>query len=159
MSKLNDCPVMFALSNPTDHAECTAQEAYRYSKGKAIFAAGVQFDPVQIDGKTYQPSQANNFFIFPAVGLAIVATEAKRVPDEIFIEAACATADQLTSEQLEKGMLFPPQSDILNVSIKTAVNPLRRSSPSAWRASPSPTPSIILSAPCSTSLLTRTVNS
>ncbi len=121
MSKLNDRPVIFALSNPTDHAECTAQEAYQYSKGKAIFAAGVQFDPVQMDGKTYEPSQANNFYIFPAVGLAIVATEAKRVPDEIFIEAARATADQLTSEQLEKGMLFPPQGDILNVSIKTAV--------------------------------------
>ena len=121
MSRLNDCPVIFALSNPTDHAECTAQEAYQYSKGKAIFAAGVQFDPVQIDGKTYEPSQANNFYIFPAVGLAIVATEAKRVPDEIFIEAARATADQLTSEQLEKGMLFPPQSEILSVSIKTAV--------------------------------------
>ncbi len=121
MSKLNDRPVIFALSNPTDHAECTAQEAYQYSKGKAIFAAGVQFDPVQMDGKTYEPSQANNFYIFPAVGLAIVATEARRVPDEIFIEAARATADQLTSEQLEKGMLFPPQGDILNVSIKTAV--------------------------------------
>ena len=121
MSKLNDRPVIFALSNPTDHAECTAQEAYQHSKGKAIFAAGVQFDPVQMDGKTYEPSQANNFYIFPAVGLAIVATEANRVPDEIFIEAARATADQLTSEQLEKGMLFPPQSDILNVSIKTAV--------------------------------------
>ncbi len=121
MAKLNDRPVIFALSNPTDHAECTAQEAYQYSKGKAIFAAGVQFDPVQMEGKTYEPSQANNFYIFPAVGLAIVATEAKRVPDEIFIEAARATADQLTSEQLEKGMLFPPQSDILNVSIKTAV--------------------------------------
>ena len=61
MSKLNDRPVIFALSNPTDHAECTAQEAYQYSKGKAIFAAGVQFDPVQIDGKTYEPSQSNNF--------------------------------------------------------------------------------------------------
>ena len=121
MSKLNDRPVIFALSNPTDHAECTAQEAYQYSKGKAIFAAGVQFDPVQMDGKTYEPSQANNFYIFPAVGLAIVATEARRVPDEIFIEAARATADQLTSEQLEKGMLFPPQGDILNVSIRTAV--------------------------------------
>ena len=121
LSKLNDRPIIFALSNPTDHAECTAQEAYQYSKGKAIFAAGVQFDPVQMEGKTYEPSQANNFYIFPAVGLAIVATEAKRVPDEIFIEAARATADQLTSEQLEKGMLFPPQGDILNVSIKTAV--------------------------------------
>ena len=121
MTKLNDRPIIFALSNPTDHAECTAQEAYQHSKGKAIFAAGVQFDPVQMEGKIYEPSQANNFYIFPAVGLAIVATEAKHVPDEIFIEAARATADQVTSGQLEKGMLFPPQSDILNISIQTAV--------------------------------------
>ena len=68
-------------------------------------AAGVQFDPVQIEGKIYEPSQTNNFYIFPAVGLAIVATEAKRVPDEIFIEAARATADQLTSEQLGRHAL------------------------------------------------------
>ena len=82
---------------------------------------------MQIDGKTYEPSQANNFYIFPAVGLAIVATEAKRVPDEILIEAARATADQLTSVQLEKGMLFPPQGDILNVSIKTAISSAEKS--------------------------------
>ena len=113
MAKLNERPIIFALSNPTDHAECTAHEAYQYSDGKAIYAAGVQFDSVEIKGKTYEPSQANNFYIFPAVGLAIVATEAKHVPDEVFVEAARALADQVTSGQLEKGMLFPPQRDIL----------------------------------------------
>ncbi len=122
MTKLNDRPVIFALSNPTDHAECTAEEAYKFSTGKAIFAAGVQFDPVQIDGKTYEPSQANNFYIFPAVGMAIFATEARHVPDEIFIAAARATADQVTAEQLEKGMLFPPQANVQQVSIETAIS-------------------------------------
>ncbi len=121
MAKLNERPVIFALSNPTDHAECTAEEAYKFSNGKAIFAAGVQFDSVQIDGKTYEPSQANNFYIFPAVGMAIFATEARHVPDEIFIAAARATADQVTAEQLEKGMLFPPQANVQQVSIVTAV--------------------------------------
>ncbi len=120
MTKLNDRPIIFALSNPTDHAECTAEQAYQYSDGKAIYAAGVQFDPVQYKSKTYQPSQANNFYIFPAVGLAIVVTEAKRVPDEIFIEAARALADQLTPDQLDKGMLFPPQGNIEASSIDTA---------------------------------------
>ena len=86
-----------------------------------IYAAGVQFDPVTIDGKTYEPSQANNFYIFPAVGMAIVATEAEHVPDEIFIAAAKATADQVTDEQLAKGMLFPEQADVQKVSHVTAV--------------------------------------
>ena len=120
MTKLNKRPVIFALSNPTDHAECTAQEAYQYSEGKAIYAAGVQFDPVQIDGKTYQPSQANNFYIFPAVGLAIVATEAKHVPSAVFIEAARALADQVTPDQLEKGMIYPPQGGIQASCVDTA---------------------------------------
>jgi len=80
----------------------------------------VQFDPVQINGKMYEPSQANNFYIFPAIGLAIIVTEAKHVPNEIFIEAARALADQVTPGQLEKGMLFPPQGRIQASSIDTA---------------------------------------
>ncbi len=120
MTKLNKRPIIFALSNPTDHAECTAEDAYQFSDGKAIYAAGVQFDPVQINGKTYQPSQANNFYIFPAVGLAIVVTEAKHVPNEIFIEAARALADQVTTDQLDKGMLFPDQGSIQTSSVDTA---------------------------------------
>ena len=121
MTKLNERPVIFALSNPTDHAECTAEEAYKFSNEKAIYAAGVQFDPVEINDKTYEPSQANNFYIFPAVGMAIFATEARHVPDEIFIAAARATADQVTEEQLAKGMLFPPQANVQQISIQTAV--------------------------------------
>jgi malate dehydrogenase (oxaloacetate-decarboxylating)(NADP+) len=121
MASLNDRPIIFALSNPTSHAECTAAEAYEWSDGRAIYAAGVQFDPVEIGGKTYHPSQANNFYIFPAIGMAVYVTEATHVPDEIFIAAARATADQVTEEQLAKGMLFPPQSSIQIAAIRTAV--------------------------------------
>ncbi len=121
MSKHNDRPIIFALSNPTEKAECTAEQAYKFSKGKAVYAAGVQFDDVTIDGKTYEPAQANNFYIFPAVGMAVYATEAKRVPDEIFIAAARATADQVTPAELERGRLFPSQANIQAASVITAV--------------------------------------
>jgi len=87
MARINERPVILALSNPTEHAECTPEQAYTWSKGKAIYAAGVQFEPVHYDGQTFLPGQANNFYIFPAVGMAIFATEAKRVTDEMFIEA------------------------------------------------------------------------
>jgi malate dehydrogenase (oxaloacetate-decarboxylating)(NADP+) len=120
MARLNERPIVFALSNPTDHAECTAEEAYRWSNGKAVYAAGVQFPPVVLDGKTFTPSQANNFYVFPAVSLAVYATRAKRVTDEMFIEAARATADQVTDEQRERGMLFPPQSNVLDTEVRTA---------------------------------------
>ena len=107
MSRLNDRPIIFALSNPTEHAECTAEEAYQWSKGKALYAAGVQFPPVSYGGRTFLPGQANNFYIFPAVGMAIYATQPKRVTDEMFIEAAHALADQVTPAQLEQGLLYP----------------------------------------------------
>ncbi len=120
MSQINERPVILALSNPTEHAECTAEQAYTWSKGKAIYAAGVQFAPVQYNGQTFLPGQANNFYIFPAVGMAIFATQAKRVSDEMFIEAAQAVADQLTPELLKQGLLYPLQSNILEVEIQTA---------------------------------------
>jgi malate dehydrogenase (oxaloacetate-decarboxylating)(NADP+) len=120
MSRLNDRPIIFALSNPTEHAECTPEEAYQWSKGKALYAAGVQFPPVSYGGRTLLPGQANNFYIFPAVGMAIYATQTKRVTDEMFIEAAHALADQLTPKQLAQGLLYPPQSDILETEIKVA---------------------------------------
>jgi malate dehydrogenase (oxaloacetate-decarboxylating)(NADP+) len=120
MSRLNDRPIIFALSNPTEHAECTPEEAYQWSKGKALYAAGVQFPPVSHGGRTFLPGQANNFYIFPAVGMAIYATQAKRVTDEMFIEAAHALADQITPAELQQGLLFPPQSNILEIEIKIA---------------------------------------
>jgi len=120
MSRLNERPVILALSNPTEHAECTAEQAYTWSKGKAIYAAGVQFPPVHYDEQTFLPGQANNFYIFPAVGMAIFATQAKRVTDEMFIEAGQAVADQVPSALLDQGLLYPLQSNILETEIQTA---------------------------------------
>jgi malate dehydrogenase (oxaloacetate-decarboxylating)(NADP+) len=119
-SRVNKQPIILALSNPTEHAECTAEQAYRWSNGTAIYAAGVQFAPVVYNRQTYLPGQANNFYIFPAVGMAIYATQAKRVTDEMFIEAARAVADQVTPDLLKQGLLYPLQSNILEAEIKTA---------------------------------------
>jgi malate dehydrogenase (oxaloacetate-decarboxylating)(NADP+) len=120
ISRINERPVILALSNPTEHAECTAEQAYTWSKGKAIYAAGVQFAPVKYKGQTFLPGQANNFYIFPAVGMAIYATQAKRVTDEMFIEAGQAVADQVSADLLKQGMLYPLQSNILEAEIQTA---------------------------------------
>ena len=120
MSKVNERPIIFALSNPTEHAECTAEEAYNWSRGKALYAAGVQFAPVHYNGDTFLPGQANNVYVYPAIGLTIYATNPKFVTDEMFIEAARATADQVTDKQLKMGMLFPPQSNILDTEVRTA---------------------------------------
>ncbi|MER2603194.1 MAG: NAD-dependent malic enzyme [Candidatus Competibacter phosphatis] len=121
IAQVNERPVILALSNPTEHAECSAEQAYTWSKGRAIFAAGVQFPPVHLDGQTFLPGQANNFYIFPAVGMAIYATQAKRVSDEMFIEAARAVADQVPDALLKQGLLYPLQANILETEIKTAV--------------------------------------
>jgi malate dehydrogenase (oxaloacetate-decarboxylating)(NADP+) len=120
MSAFNDRPIIFAMSNPVEKHECLPQDAYPWSKGKVIYAGGVQFPPVHFEGQTFLPSQANNLYVFPAVGMAIYATKAKRVTDAMFIEAAQAVADQVTPEQLKLGMLYPPQSNILEVEIQTA---------------------------------------
>lgn len=120
MSRINERPVILALSNPTEKAECTPEQAYTWSKGKAIYAAGVQFPPVHINGRTFLSGQANNFYIFPAVGMAIFATEASRVTDEMFIEAARAVADQVPPDLLNQGLLYPLQSNILETEIQTA---------------------------------------
>jgi malate dehydrogenase (oxaloacetate-decarboxylating)(NADP+) len=120
MSRHNERLIIFALSNPIEHHECLPEQAYAWSGGKAVYAGGVQFPPVHLGGQTFLPSQANNLYIFPAVGMAIYATNAKRATDEMFIEAAHAVADQVTPDQLKLGMLFPPQSNILEVEIQTA---------------------------------------
>ena len=120
MARINERPVVLALSNPTDHAECTPEQAYTWSNGKAIYAAGVQFPPVHFKGQTFLPGQANNFYVFPAIGMAVFATQASRVTDEMFIEAAHAVADQVPSELLKQGLLFPLQSNILEAEIQTA---------------------------------------
>jgi malate dehydrogenase (oxaloacetate-decarboxylating)(NADP+) len=120
LSRINGRPVILALSNPTEKAECTPEQAYTWSNGTAIYAAGVQFPPVQYKGQTFLPGQANNFYIFPAIGMAIFATQAKRVTDEMFIEAGQAVADQVPADLLKQGLLYPLQSNVLETEIQTA---------------------------------------
>ena len=120
MSRLNERPMILALSNPTRKAECTAEQAYIWSQGTALYAAGVQFPDVKLNGKTFHPGQANNFYIYPAIGLATYVARPKRLTDECFIVAAQATADQVDAELREKGRLYPRQSNILETEVTTA---------------------------------------
>jgi malate dehydrogenase (oxaloacetate-decarboxylating)(NADP+) len=120
MARINDRPIIFPYSNPTSRSECTAEEAYKWSGGRAIFASGSPFDPVEIDGKTLIPGQGNNVYIFPAVGMAVLATEATRVTEEMFIIAARAVAEQVTQANLDNGLIYPPTSNIFDASLHVA---------------------------------------
>ena len=121
MSAINEFPLIFPYSNPTTHSECTAEEAYKWSAGKAIFASGSPFEVVELNGKKFIPGQGNNVFIFPAMGLAVFATEVKRVTDEMFICAAKALAGLVSEEMLKSGLIYPPISEIRNVSVNVAI--------------------------------------
>jgi malate dehydrogenase (oxaloacetate-decarboxylating)(NADP+) len=120
MSEINERPIIFPYSNPTSRSECTAEEAYRWSGGKAVFASGSPFPPVEIAGHKFVPGQGNNVYIFPAMGMAVFATEATRVTEEMFIVAAKAVAEQVTEEDLSVGLIYPPQSRILEASLHVA---------------------------------------
>ncbi|KGO97296.1 NAD-dependent malic enzyme [Flavobacterium enshiense] len=120
MSLVNDQPIIFPYSNPTSHSECTAEDAYKWSKGKAIFASGSPFASVTYEGKTFTPGQGNNVFIFPAMGLAIFATQAKRITDEMLIVAAEAVAEQISDEDFQKGLIYPHVDNIAQVSLNVA---------------------------------------
>lgn len=120
MAEINEQPMIFPYSNPTSRSECTAEEAYRWSNGRAIFASGSPFPPVEIEGHSFVPGQGNNVYIFPAMGMAIFATEATRVTEEMFIVAAKAVAEQVTDQNLAQGLIYPPQSGIFEASLHVA---------------------------------------
>ena len=121
LAKATPQPVIFALSNPTAKAECTAEQAYAWSGGHAIFASGSPFDPLTVDGQSRAPAQANNSHIFPGVGLGVIVSGATRVTDDMFFAAAAALAGQVTEADLAAGRIFPHQSRMREVAAAVAV--------------------------------------
>jgi malate dehydrogenase (oxaloacetate-decarboxylating)(NADP+) len=125
MSRLNERPVIFALSNPTSKSECTAEQAYRWSNGRAIFAGGSPFPPVTLDGKLHIPGQGNNVYIFPGVGLGASYCGASCVTDNMFLEAARVLAGEVREDELRDGRVYPQLNRIRAVSLKIAAAVVR----------------------------------
>lgn len=121
MAASNPRPIILALSNPTANAEATAEDVYRETEGRAIFASGSPFDPVTVGETTFFPGQGNNAYIFPGVGLGVLACGAERVSEDMFVAAARTLADSVKEETLSGGGLYPRLSEIREVSLRIAV--------------------------------------
>jgi malate dehydrogenase (oxaloacetate-decarboxylating)(NADP+) len=120
MARINRQPIVFALSNPTSKAECTAEEAYRHTGGRALFACGSPFDPLTLNGRTYVPRQGNNSYVFPGIGLGAIVSRARHVTNEMFLAAAHALAAEVSDSDLAQGSLYPALPRIRDVSARIA---------------------------------------
>ncbi|XP_025936019.1 NADP-dependent malic enzyme isoform X1 [Apteryx rowi] len=122
MAAFNKHPIIFALSNPTSKAECTAEQCYKYTEGRGIFASGSPFDPVTLpSGQTLYPGQGNNSYVFPGVALGVVSCGLRCIGEEVFLTTAEVIAQQVSEEHLTEGRLYPPLVTIQDVSLKIAV--------------------------------------
>ena len=121
MSAINERPVISALSNPTSKAECTAEQAYQWSDGKAIFSSGSPFGKVEYKGKEYHPGQGNNAYVFPAIGLGTLVSNATTIPDELFLVASKTLSSLVSEQNLQDGALYPRLTEIRNISLNIAI--------------------------------------
>lgn len=121
MAEINERPIIFPLSNPTAKAECTADQAFEWSNGSVIFASGSPFPEVKVGERVLKPTQGNNAYIFPGVGLGAIAISASRITDSMLLAAADCLSKLATDADLKNGALYPPLPNLPEISLEIAV--------------------------------------